>query len=247
MNNLTLYQLTQLAEASYAKFDEFPISKQTYALKDKGFSDAQANDLLSHWSIASHRPNTEHGFSATLFQSNDASSQYVLAIRGTEPGLLDLVLTDGGDLVRDGLALDQIVDLYNYWKQLTAPEGTIYQVAVYETLTAETIAYNAAVMAGPLGLPYIASLRARTDIVIDEPTGQVLKVQFVDSNVIYSDSRSQGLGINPDSVTVVGHSLGGHLAAAFSRLFPTATTEALMINGAGFGDGLALSEWRLVA
>ncbi|WP_195892555.1 putative Ig domain-containing protein [Geotalea daltonii] len=194
--------------------------------------------------MVSHQKNTEHGFSATVFQSKDASSQYVLAIRGTETGtgtiVDDLINSDGGDLVRDGLALDQIVDLYNYWQQLTSAKGSVYQAAVFETLTAETVAYNAAVASGPLGLTYIASLRARTDIVIDEPTGQVRKILFVDSNVIYSDSRSQGLGVNPASVTVVGHSLGGHLAAAFSRLFPTATTGTLMINGAGYGDGFAM-------
>ncbi len=38
------------------------------------------------------------------------------------------------------------------------------------------------------------------------------------------------------SVSVDGHSLGGHLAMAFSRLFPDVTKSATAVNGLGGHD-----------
>ena len=256
INNNDIYQLTQLAEASYADFWLSGAEKvvtpdmvlgrlERLSPKIKG---DQATSITSQWSVASHQKNTENGFSATLFHAKDSNNpdQYVLAFRGTETGLTtvydDLADADLLDIVRDGLAMDQIVDMYNYWQQLKAPKGSAYQVAILETDYTLTAAYAAAIAGGPLAvLAYREYLQSRTDIVIDEPLGKVRKINFnYQSNQVFNDERSAGLGINPSSVTVVGHSLGGHLAAAFSRLFPNDVTEALMINGAGFGDGLAI-------
>lgn len=244
MNNSHLFKLTQLSEASYANFyNAIVYEQQVDALKDKDFSQTQAESLLSKWSVASHQRNTSSGFSATLFQSKDDTSDYVLAIRGTEPLTLTDLATDLGDIVRDGLAIDQVVDLYNYWQQLQAPEGASYKVAALETDWELTADYYAAKAAGPVAFAtYTAYLHTRTDIVIDEPKGLVKQINLdVNSFDIYTDERREGLGIDIDSITVVGHSLGGHLAAAFSRLFPDATADALMVNGAGFGDEFAIA------
>ena len=122
LNNDCLFQLTQLAEVSYANFwdsvakkpvtDEGVIRRRL-TLKDIG--EEQANDLLYNWAVVSHQQNTSSGFSATLFQSKDGTNKYVLSIRGTEPKSLFLDwATDAGDIVRDGLALDQIVDMYSH-------------------------------------------------------------------------------------------------------------------------------------
>jgi len=164
-------------------------------------------------------------------ENSNKSSLTPVTLRGTEPTrnqiIPDLGYADVGDIVRDGLAIDQIVDLYNYWQQLKAPQGASYQVAELETLYTETARYLAAKAgqyipgANLAAEAYIAYLRSRTDIVIDEPTGMVRKINLNHTSTeIYSDERRFGLGINPASVTVVGHSLGGHLAADFSRLFP---------------------------
>ena len=55
------------------------------------------------------------GFSSTLFQNRQTGKQ-VYALRGTQGLLTDLVLTDLGDIVMDGLAIHQVVDMYNDWQ-----------------------------------------------------------------------------------------------------------------------------------
>lgn len=48
-------------------------------------------------------------------------------MRGTADGK-DLLTTDGGDIVNDGLAHHQIVDMYNFWQQIKAKKGEPYDV-----------------------------------------------------------------------------------------------------------------------
>jgi len=120
-----------LAEASYANlalpsFKDALISNDKDYLGEKHFSESQASDLVEHWSVVegSHQINMPSGFSATVFKSkedNGVPSEYVLAIRGTEEKLIDLAGADGGDILLDGLAVDQIIDLYNYLQRLTHP------------------------------------------------------------------------------------------------------------------------------
>jgi len=117
--------MESLAEASYAKFDNFPHSESgvVSGLIANGFSNSQAVDFIQDWTIitGSHQPDMTSGFSATLFKgigdNNDLAGEYVLAIRGTA-GSVDL-LADGGDIILDGLAVVQIIDLYNYMQKFT--------------------------------------------------------------------------------------------------------------------------------
>jgi pimeloyl-ACP methyl ester carboxylesterase len=248
MNTRDFGMMAELAEASYALFikqeNGLTINQDSkVALTDSGFSDSQADDFLNRWEIAHHQPNTDSGFSATLFKSTDpnAAQPYVFAIRGTEPGLDDLIITDGSDIVLDGLAIDQIVDLWNYWKQLTTPEGQTFRGARLETLDEETAYLMSAkaekMISGLNNMPaeiYLQQLYARTDIIIDNGLGyeRVRKIVF---DQALSGVLDAPLGIE-QVFGVTGHSLGGHLAAALTRLVPG--IEALSINGAGFATGL---------
>ena len=74
------------------------------------FSATQTADFVKEWSVAAYQENTSSGFSATLFQN--ANGSYVYAIRGTKQPIEDLLVTDGMDIATDGLAIDQIVDMY---------------------------------------------------------------------------------------------------------------------------------------
>ncbi len=77
-----------LSEASYADLSEITNEKSYVdALTAEDFSPIQAAEIVSHWRVANHIPNTSTGFSATVFESKDNPDEYTLAIRGTEPSV----------------------------------------------------------------------------------------------------------------------------------------------------------------
>ena len=135
MNTSDLFDLGQTAEAAYANFinsdgDLLTLDDDVKAaLKSLGFSETQATNFVAEWSVVAHQPNTESGFSATLFQHKETGEQ-VYAVRGTEAtniGILDdLFSADAGDIVVDGLAIKQMVDMYNHWQRLNHPLGDPY-------------------------------------------------------------------------------------------------------------------------
>lgn len=239
---LDQFQQAQLAEAAYADFLKPNITIEQ-ALRNEGFSESQATAFVAHWKVVDQYPapltilgvEIGSGFSGTLFQRIDddpisgaKAGEYSFAVRGTA-GATDLV-ADASDVLTDGIALDQVVDMYNYWQRLTK---TNYQVAMLDTLSIETAALSAAYLLNPVaGLAYELSLRARADIVIDYPSRTVRTIHF---DLI---TRTDGLGLPVATVDVAGHSLGGHLAMVFSRLFHSATAQATAVNGAGFGANI---------
>lgn len=242
-----LFALAQLAEASYARFDKFADTESALIAQngnDYKFSPAQATEFVNNWRVVHHQQNLTSGFSATLFEyiGNDPTSGFttgelVYAPRGTE-GLpsFDLWVADLGDIVTDGLALDQIVDMYNDWKRITAGSGNAYDAAELKI----DIVLTALRAATPIGVLTNAFDAAYTALgyIIDQPTGLVRKIEFVQSNVLFNDYRATGdVNINVAQLNyLTGHSLGGHLATAFSRLFPN-LADVLTINGAGFPTG----------
>jgi hypothetical protein len=246
--------LSQMADACYADFSDITKVDGSYdekkveeALKDRDFSPTQIKIFLKDWEVAFHQPDTDSGFSATLFKAKNSSEAqpYVLAIKGTQ-GLQDLVVTDGSDIVVDGLAIDQIVDMWNYWKRLTTPQTDTFVGSRLVTLEKETAALAAAKLGqyvpgfNMAAEVYLDWLYSRDDIIIDNgPLGE--RVRTIEQVIPASgDAEFSGVLSNPltasDLAAVTGHSLGGHLSTALTRLVPG--IEALTINGAGFTTGL---------
>lgn len=125
-----LFQQAQLAEAAYADFSVLGVSTKDALIAEK-FSPAQATAFVAEWQVIDQIPDTASGFSATIFKNIKVGSadfgKYTVAMRGTA-GVVDLG-ADAGDVFADGIALDQTVDMYNYWTQLKTPAGQSYQAA----------------------------------------------------------------------------------------------------------------------
>lgn len=244
---ISLFEQAQLAEATYANFNLFQNNPKG-ALEDQGFSSAQATEFLLHWRVVpnTHLPNTASGFSATVFESLDHPGEFSLAIRGSLD--IDDFTADTKLIATDGVAVSQLVDLYNYWQSLT--HTGVYDV---KKLTTQSLATSA------LSILYAANGGNLTVEMINlftgvnVPTtydaarayfvshgyivegGNVYTVEPDTSANLYSDSRQLGSGVLiGKTVSVDGHSLGGHLAMAFARLFPGFTNDITAVNGLGF-------------
>jgi len=235
----SLFAEAQLAEASYADLtgpqagSTITDPQQVKArLVAEGFSDAQAAAFISQWRVVDHIPDTASGFSATLFERLDkgnGTGQFNLAIRGSQQ-TVDFFKADAGDIFLDGVALDQLVDLYNYWQRLSTPTNDTYTAARLVTLPVET----ALLIANPL---FEVALRARPDVIIDRGVGVAVRtIQPVNSSALTDPLLQNGAGFQGviSTLNVSGHSLGGHLAMAFTRLFPLLDASAVGVNGLGF-------------
>jgi hypothetical protein len=137
-----LFQQAQLAEAAYASFFDdagFLVTTDAQvktALTIGGFSPSQADDFVAHWQVVDQytAPSflglTGSGFSATVFQ-NIATGEYVFAARGTERSAIPTDWTTNlGDVGADGIAIEQGIDLFNYYQRLIGTSGT--PVAQYQ-------------------------------------------------------------------------------------------------------------------
>ena len=268
MNNQNISDFVVLAEASYADFSKMEkVNDENIqkALMDKNeemeITQSLATYITNNYELAAHwkdrgslfTPSSEgqsSGFSATLFKKKNTDDEYVLALRGTK-GNKDLLVADGGDIVNDGLAHYQIVDMYNFWQQIKAEKGKPYNVMYIDTQTipihAKGIYNNTWYVDHIKNLDDFKNLIRKEKINIENIDG--IEGVFIDSGEIklirkgYSDQlyevgdeRQTGLGIKIKTpIVTTGHSLGGHLSAAFSRLFPDETEHSYMVNGAGFG------------
>jgi len=221
----SIFEQAQLSEAAYANFwnqqTNSLITSSTQvqaALEAKTFSNAQATEFVKHWKVVDQYDNSAlgglvgTGFSATVFESLDNPGHYSLAIRGSQ-GVNDF-LADAALIANQGVAISQLVDMYNFWQRAKTPAGSTYQAAVLEPIGTGPLS-NAIYISG---LPY--------------------KVKPVDSSLLTDPKLQTGSGSLATaalpSIDVTGHSLGGHLAMAFTRLFPNANANAIAVNGLGF-------------
>ncbi|MBV2090537.1 MAG: hypothetical protein KUF72_06575 [Candidatus Thiodiazotropha sp. (ex Ctena orbiculata)] len=228
------YEYALLSEASYTDLEGIRdsddlktalVNLNSIVDEDKGFSQIQAEDFVRHWRVAHHLPNTSTGFSATVFERVHNPGEFVFAMRGTEPTAqlgIDLTLADIADIGADGIALNQAIDLFNYYQRLITPEDQLaHQYDLYEDTEPP-----------PEGLEYI-----------EYEDG----IPFTGTHYRYlvPAEPMQGLDIIPDTVATIdttGHSLGGHLALILSRLDPNRVGEVLTYNALGFDTGIIGSD-----
>lgn len=215
-----VYKHAQLAEASYGNFwnsaSSTVITSNSLVsdvLRDRNndmsFSLSQAAAFVNKWQVVDHIPDTSTGFSATIFRDTETGAN-TLSVRGTRATSAADILNDINVIAGDGLAVAQLVDLYNFWQRANTASGADYIAArAVGRLNAGggTVTYT---------INWIPSSQL-TDVSLRQGTGAML--------------------ITPAVLNVTGHSLGGHLATAFTRLFPEIPSKALVVNALGFKIG----------
>ncbi|MBX9849646.1 MAG: hypothetical protein K2X64_10155, partial [Rhodocyclaceae bacterium] len=202
----------QLAEASYADFSNPQVASVTALQQGESkFSLAQATAFVNKWQVVDHIPDTSTGFSATIFRDTDTGA-YTLSVRGTSATSPTDILNDINVIAVDGVAVAQLLDLYNFWQRANTALGSEYTAA-----------------------RAIAQLDPGNGII-------TYTINWIPSGQLTDVSLRQGTGaltMTPAAFNVTGHSLGGHLAMAFTRLFPDIPATALVVNALGFKIGNA--------
>ncbi|WP_418647602.1 calcium-binding protein [Thauera butanivorans] len=205
----------ELALAAYASLSQG--SPNTEHLKEAGLSNKQAELFASNYTVVTQYTDTlaEGGlgtsFSATVFK--DAGGNLTLAIRGTAEltGTPNDLSTDG-DIAVNGAGYDQIVAMVNWWQRATTPTN---QTAIQYKIVPGPLDPHDGFQFGILWLKIEAPVAGTGELV-------------------------SALADDPDhKLAVTGHSLGGHLAMAFSTLFPGHAGLVTVFNAPGFTSSSA--------
>ncbi|WP_394976434.1 hypothetical protein [uncultured Helicobacter sp.] len=89
--------------------------KEKIGKLDGDMTPTQSKRFFEKYDVLIHQPNTESGFSATLFQ-NKESKEYTLAIRGTEPSNMGDIKADV-NLMAGNLPKKQYLDMLLFYYQ----------------------------------------------------------------------------------------------------------------------------------
>ena len=261
-----IFNYAALARSSYADLSEIIGIDDTNgiqsAIKKYDGSEEFARQIASKYNVLAHWKDragndfslgnvgdifsNESGFSGTLFHDK-TNHGFVMTFKGTA-GWKDLLGTDVADIVTNGAAHNQIIDMYNFWQQIKhSGQESYYEAAYLDGNNPLNVQFK--LIDSLPSLSYAAKKAALLPLKIKAVNegyyvadGGIYKVAFRPSNEIYKDERkfTYKEKIDVSKMTVAGHSLGGHLAAIFSRLFPEATSMTYMFNGAGTGGKLSL-------
>lgn len=206
MNINTMLHEAFLAQAAYVdKLDAGMTGDVlvTRLISNKYITQAQAEYFAERYEVVKQSENLETGFSATLFKEIK-TGEYHLAVRGSaEPGLNEPDWTDANPANGlYGISYNQVTDLLNFYLQLSHTSGNVAQFSFKEDYFFQDDA--------PPSQPYIL-----IDTLEMEPG--VTRTTYLTFSEIDA-APAFGSITNTQQLNLTGHSLGGHLASAFTLL-----------------------------
>lgn len=210
-----IFNESELALAAYADMDDAQsIDAQRSALTEADMAQKQAIKFAERYTnvlAVADYPSSD--FQATVFKSS--GGQLTVALRGT---LGSADLAEDAVLATYGVAYNQIVDMYNWWQKVTH----IGMVDQYEIVSSITTVEEGVLLYEVEDNDHTPANNMKTYLVkkADQEPGTGELAGQTDIN----------------SVTVTGHSLGGHLASAFTALFSGQVEHAYTYNAPGFTD-----------
>jgi Ca2+-binding RTX toxin-like protein len=217
-----MFNNSDLALAAYSDLTQgVPTNQQIDALKQSGdgMSQAQAERFAVRYpAVLSVANCPESGFQATVFKSSDG--QLAVAFRGTKDFFTDVIDADK-QIFTNGAAYNQIVDMYNWWKCVTTQRGDYVQQYEIQPIV---------VGAMP---PSNGVLLFSQDAVDPDMSDAALDFYLVPKVAAMATGELVGQA-DLSAVSVTGHSLGGHLASAFTALFNGQVENTYTYNGPGF-------------
>jgi Ca2+-binding RTX toxin-like protein len=240
MSITNVQTLHDLAETSLASYAYLEVTSNNETLSDKlqkdkigaNFTADQAATFVAKYNLLATQPNVDlNGFSATVFLDKQSGVK-VFALRGTEftqtfgQIVTDFAVADALGIGGSGYANLQGLEMCRYWKRLNTAGGqpvsyTNTELFKLYALKLGPIAGAAALALGPLTV--LAS------------AGFQLFANGLQSDVgIDSGVPGQPVIAPGEKVDVTGHSLGGHLALLFSRIFPDSVHEVVTLNAPTF-------------
>ena len=261
MSITNVKQLADLAStslATYAHFTGIPTDQSMFRKIQEagstggvGMAEHQAINFRDQYTLLDYTTNNifadPTGFNASFF-IDDVTGKKVLALRGTEFTVLPQVISDG--LIADvfgiaavGFANLQAIQLYRYVKELTTAGGQVVQYTDDDIVKIYMMANAPALEIATLVLPF-SPISATHDLAV------WISQQTSFSTLVNALNQDKGIGTGAaliqagDKVDVTGHSLGGHLALLFARMFPQYTDQVVTLNAPTFfsyGDAFLTS------